>query len=158
MIQAKYDEKSKNKGYLLGILSNESLLETETEEINEISDRMEQIVSRREGMYGVSRKINPLQRLFSGHVLRDFDLRLTETKQQSYRKYLYTNRVFIYEGVMYQVIEDDGSDVIVAEEIQEDSRSEGNAIKRSGNTRKFAITALKSKIANQNEWGTCWIS
>lgn len=158
LIQAKYDEKSKNKGYLLGILSNESLLETETEEINEISDRMEQIVSRREGMYGVSRKINPLQRLFSGHVLRDFDLRLTETKQQSYRKYLYTNRVFIYEGVMYQVIEDDGSDVIVAEEIQEDSRSEGNAIKRSGNTRKFAITALKSKIANQNEWGTCWIS
>ena len=35
-------------------------------------------VSLSTGAYGVSRKVNPLQRIFSGHVLRDFDLRLVE--------------------------------------------------------------------------------
>ena len=35
-------------------------------------------VSLSTGAYGVSRKVNPLQRIFSGHVLRDFDLRLVK--------------------------------------------------------------------------------
>ena len=37
-----------------------------------------QYVSRTEGDYGVSKRIQPLQRLFSSHILRDFDLRLVE--------------------------------------------------------------------------------
>lgn len=35
-------------------------------------------VSRRIGAYGVSRAVSPLQRLFTGRVLRNFDLRLIE--------------------------------------------------------------------------------
>lgn len=37
-----------------------------------------QYVSRTEGDYGVSKRIQPLQRLFSSYILRDFDLRLVE--------------------------------------------------------------------------------
>ena len=40
----------------------------------------EQVVSRSSGMYGISRKINVLQRLFSCHTLRDFDLRLVDSE------------------------------------------------------------------------------
>lgn len=157
VIQAKYDEKPKNKGYLLGIPSNSYLLEAENNEVEVVLQRVEQIVSRTEGMYGVSRKISPLQRLFSGRVLRDFDLRLTETKQQSHRKKLYTGRVFQYEGVRYQIVEDDGSDIIVAEELKEGSRAKGKGIVLSGSKRKFAIEQLKSKIKSKSEWDTCWL-
>lgn len=158
LIQKKFEENAKNREYLLGLLSNNYMLEIEKNEIEEIPEKEYQNVSRREGGYGISRKISPLQRLFSGHVLRDFDLRLTETTQQSYRKFLYNNRVFMYEGTRYQVVEDDGSDIIIAKELQKGSRSKDNAINLTGNTRKFAITALKSKIKNQNEYDTYWIS
>ena len=40
-------------------------------------------VSRRTGIYGISRAVSPLQRLFTGHVLRDFDLRLIEVADKS---------------------------------------------------------------------------
>ncbi len=147
LIQAKYIEKSQNNGYLLGITSNNYLLESETYEVDDISQRMEQVVSRTDGMYGVSRKISPLQRLFTGRVLRDFDLRLTETKQQaSHRKKLYTGRVFNYEGIRYQIVEDDGGDIVIAEELQKGSRSKGKGIVLSGKRKKFAIENLKAKI------------
>lgn len=158
LIRKKYDEKLRDRGYLLGTPSNNNLLEIENDEMEGILEKEYQIVSRSEGMYGISRKINPIQRLFSGHVLRDFDLRLTETKQQPYRKFLYTNRVFMYEGIRYLVVEDDGSDIIVAEEFSEDSEAKGNEIKLIGNTRKFAITALRAKIKNKDEHDTYWIS
>ena len=32
-----------------------------------------------DSIYGLSRRINPLQRLFDGHVLRSFDVQLAET-------------------------------------------------------------------------------
>lgn len=51
-------------------------------ENNGISNEM-MLVSRTEGAYGVSRAINPLQRLFTGHVLRDFDLRLVEIADEN---------------------------------------------------------------------------
>lgn len=147
LIQAKYIEKSQNNGYLLSITSNNYLLESETYEVDDISQRMEQVVSRTDGMYGVSRKISPLQRLFTGRVLRDFDLRLTETKQQaSHRKKLYTGRVFNYEGIRYQIVEDDGGDIVIAEELQKGSRSKGKGIVLSGKRKKFAIENLKAKI------------
>ena len=147
LIQAKYIEKSQNNGYLLSITSNNYLLESETYEVDDISQRMEQVVSRTDGMYEVSRKISPLQRLFTGRVLRDFDLRLTETKQQApHRKNLYTGRVFNYEGIRYQIVEDDGSDIIVAEELQKGSMTKGKDIVLSGKRKKFAIENLKAKI------------
>ena len=147
LIQAKYIEKSQNNGYLLSTTSNNYLLESEIYEVNDISQRMEQVVSRTDGMYGVSRKISPLQRLFTGRVLRDFDLRLTETKQQaSHRKKLYAGRVFNYEGIRYQIVEDDGGDIVIAEELQKGSRSKGKGIVLSGKRKKFAIENLKSKI------------
>lgn len=157
LIQEKYDENLKSKGYLLGIPSESYLLEEESYEVEDISRRVEQIVSRTEGMYGVSRKISPLQRLFTGRVLRDFDLRLTETKQQSYRKHLYINRVFMYDGIEYQVVKDDGSDIIIAVELQDDSMSKGSAIRLTDNTRQFVVTELKAKIKNPNEWA-CWLN
>lgn len=160
-IRKKYDKAKKNTGYLLSMPSNNYLISSEENKISDITERKEQLVSRKDGMYGVSRKVNPLQRLFSGHVLRDFDLRLTETKQQAYRKYLYTDRMFMFEGVTYKVIEDNGCDIIIAEEVEgvnEDTEIDSNAITLTGKTRKFAISALKSKIASSNGWDTYWIT
>lgn len=158
LIRVKFEEKAMEKGYLLSSVSQNYLLETDNYEVEDISHRVEQLVSRKEGMYAVSRKISPLQRLFTGRVLRDFDLRLTETTQQTaHRKKLYEGRVFKYEGVRYQIIEDNGGDIVVAEELQKGSRSKGNGIRLSGNKRRFAIEELKSKIKKKDEWETYWI-
>lgn len=158
LIRAKFEEKAIEKGYLLSSVSQNHLLETENYEVEDISQRVEQLVSRKEGMYAVSRKISPLQRLFTGRVLRDFDLRLTETTQQNaHRKKLYEGRVFKYEGVRYQIIEDNGGDIVVAEELQKGSRSKGNGIRLSGNKRRFAVEELKAKIKKKDEWETYWI-
>lgn len=157
LIRKKYEEKAKTRGYLLGYDCRNSLLETESYEEENVSQQVEQIVSRKEGMYGVSRKINPLQRLFTGRVLRDFDLRLTETTQQiAHRKKLYKGRVFKYEGVRYQIVEDKGTDIVIAEELQKGSRSKGNNIRLSGKKKKFAIMELKAKI-KKNDGETYWI-
>lgn len=51
-------------------------------ENNVVSDEM-MVVSRVDGAYGVSRAVNPLQRLFTGHVLRDFDLRLIGAEDEN---------------------------------------------------------------------------
>lgn len=67
-------------------------------------------VSRRTGAYGVSRVINPLQRLFTGHVLRDFDLRLIEIEDESAtsRKVSMRGRVYVDRDINhYLVIHDD---------------------------------------------------
>ena len=58
--------------------SNSSFsLEEPKKEITSVDEEL-QYVSRTEGAYGVSKRIQPLQRLFSSHILRDFDLRLVE--------------------------------------------------------------------------------
>lgn len=162
-IRKKCIEKAKDKNCLLSVTSNSYLIESENTDIAEVSEREEQIVSRTDGMYGVSRKVNPLQRLFSGHVLRDFDLRLTETKQESYRTYSYENRIFVYDGVVYKIIKDDGSEMILAEEVQEteemfDSENDNYTITLTGKTKRFALSALKSKISNKNAYDTYWIT
>lgn len=158
LIREKYEEKANSRGYLLGSAFGNNYLETENYEVEDISQRVEQLVSRKEGMYGVSRKISPLQRLFTGRVLRDFDLRLTETVQKSaHRKKLYGGRVFRYEGVRYQIVEDNGGDIVVAEELQKGSRSKGKGIRLSGKKKKFAIEELKAKIKKKDEWETYWI-
>ena len=59
--------------------------------------------------YKVSKKVNQIQRLFSGHVLRDFDIRLAEIEDNGpqYRWYSYKGHVYeiLGEG-FYLVIED----------------------------------------------------
>lgn len=158
LIRKKYVKKINEKGYLLGSAFSNNLLEVENYEGEEILQRAEQLVSRKEGMYGVSRKISSLQRLFTGRVLRDFDLRLTETEQQfSHRKKLYVDRIFMYKGIRYQIVEDKGGDIVVAEELQEDSGFKGNGIRLSGERQKFMIEELKSKIKKKNEKETYWI-
>lgn len=97
LIRKKYEEQANISGYLLGSIFGSNLLETESYEVEELSQRTEQIVSLKEGMYKISRKISPLQRLFTGQVLRDFDLTLAETSQSPYRNKSYYGRVFKYE-------------------------------------------------------------
>ena len=106
----------------------------------------------------MSRKICPLQRLFSNHVLCDFDLRLTDTEQKiKHRKKLYTGNVFKYDGIRYQIIADDGGDIVVAEELEKGSRSKGNCIRLSGKRKNFSIEQLKAKINKKSEKHTYWM-
>ena len=53
-----------------------------------VTDGKERRVSISDGMYGMSRRINPLQRLFTGHVLRAFDLRLIDAKPGFENRYI----------------------------------------------------------------------
>ncbi len=155
-IMEMYNKRSKDETYLLSKISDGYLIEMEDNDL-EGGFGQEEIVSLKEGMYGVSRKISPLQRLFSGHVLRDFDLRLIETKLKPYRTYLYTNRLFVYEYKTYKVVEDDGSEIIIAEEVQGEAEEQPNEIVLTGKRRKFSITTLKNEIAKR-DWGTYWIT
>jgi hypothetical protein len=59
--------------------------------------------------------------------------------------------------VRYQIVEDEGGDIVVAEELQKGSRSKGKGIVLSGKRKKFAIEMLKAKIKNNNEGNTYWI-
>lgn len=131
---------------------------TEKDEIKDVLRRREKKVSRKEGFYDMSRKICPLQRLFSNHVLCDFDLRLTDTEQKiKHRKKLYTGNVFKYDGIRYQIIADDGGDIVVAEELEKGSRSKGNCIRLSGKRKNFSIEQLKAKINKKSEKHTYWM-
>lgn len=67
-------------------------------------------VSRRTGAYGLSRVISPLQRLFTGHVLRDFDLKLIEIDDENpiNRKVSLLGRVYMDKDFSaYLVIDDE---------------------------------------------------
>lgn len=79
-IQQQFNEKKLNQNYLLGKANETYLLETSDNDIVSNINMDEQVVSRSSGMYGISRKINVLQRLFSCHTLRDFDLRLVDSE------------------------------------------------------------------------------
>lgn len=71
----------------LNKITKSYLLDTSSTLVSE-QDK-EYIVSRSDGMYGISKKIAPLQRLFSCHVLRAFDLKLVEQQpsiQSNYKK------------------------------------------------------------------------
>ena len=129
-----------------------------------------QYVSRTEGMYGVSKKIQPLQRLFSGHILRDFDLRLIEDQLPSYRKKLYTGRVLCCGGELYLIVEDNGSDVITAEEMElpdnlaedidvwdEDVVIDKRWLIPTGHYRKFIVKELRNMISSKLCWETYWV-
>ena len=158
LIREKYEEKASHRGYMLASAGHYNLLADIGNELEDISTRAEDIVSRSEGFYEISRKISPLQRLFTGRVLRDFDLRLTETMQQTaHRKKLYEGRAFRYEGIRYLIIKDNGGDLVMAEELAKGSRTKGKGIRLSGNKRTFAIEELKVKIKRASEEDTYWL-
>ncbi len=142
-IKSEFQIKSKKSNYLLGHISNNYLLESDNNGVMKAINKI-QVVSRKDGMYGGSRKIGSLQRLFSGHVLRAFDLKLTESEQRPYRSNLYLDRKFVYRGTTYKVIEDTGCDIITAEELN------------SHSCRKFTVNELRSEIAKKNN-DTYWI-
>lgn len=151
-IKRLFERKAGQAECLLAQIWSNHLLIDEDREKDDILYYREKDISINSGIYRLSRKINPLQRLFTGHVLRDFDLRLTETKQDAYRTYSYLGREFMYEGGHYKIIEDDGSEIIVAREMED---NDGSLI---GEEHRFAITSLKSKFANENEFNTYWIT
>lgn len=99
-----------------------------------------------DGAYGVSRKISPLQRLFTGRVLRAFDLRLAETEQTPFRKNLLIGRRFYYDGYDYEVIEDTGRELIVARKLDDVSLNDQNQLVSQAETKSFAVIDIKDKI------------
>lgn len=72
-----YHKKRMQENYLIGKNDNTYLLGSLDLSNNALSIA-EQVVSRSNGMYGVSRKVKSLERLFTGHVLRDFDISLID--------------------------------------------------------------------------------
>ena len=88
-------------------LYNSSVLTTEKN--NNVLDELT-TVSRTIGAYGISRAISPLQRLFTGHVLRDFDLRLIEVENNDTQTRIMSlcGRVYVDGNYnKYLVIRDD---------------------------------------------------
>ena len=84
-------------------------------ENNDVVDEMI-AVSRTTGAYGVSRIVNPLQRLFTGHVLRDFDVRLIEIGNEGAtgRKLSMCGRVYRDENCQeYLVVRDDLGEFVI---------------------------------------------
>ena len=90
--------------------------------------------------------------------MRDFDIRLTETKQESHRKISLIGRKFRYDGIEYKVIEDDGSDIIVAEEKKKSRKSQKTEVQLA-NKKRFSVVELKAKIHSQSmtNWDTYWL-
>ena len=152
ILLSKFREKSEKSDYLLGRPLKNYLFKTE-----KMHDkaRVYQMNKEEKMIYKLSEKINSLQRIFSGHVLREFDLKLTESEQQPYRKYLYTNYLLMYEGIEYKIVEDNGGDVIVAEVVHVDS--ENKELILTGTTKKIAVFELKRRIRNQADRDTYWI-
>ena len=152
ILLSKFREKSEKSDYLLGRPLKNYLFKTE-----KMHDKAKvyQMNKEEKMIYKLSEKINSLQRIFSGHVLREFDLKLTESEQQPYRKYLYTNYLLMYEGIEYKIVEDNGGDVIVAEVVHVDS--ENKELILTGTTKKIAVFELKRRIRNQADRDTYWI-
>lgn len=126
-------------------------------------------VDTNDGAYGVSRKVGPLQRLFDKHVLKDFDMRLIESELPVCRKKSYASRLFVYNGALYKIVQDDLTDVITAEEqdfhdnvkndivIDEDLIVDSRWLKPTGRCRTFVLKDLKYKIANKNNLEVYWV-
>lgn len=156
LLLAKYKSQNNNPKYLLHINNEINLLETDFFCSIDSIDKTYS-VSRSKGIYGVSRKINALQRLFDNHVLRDFNLSQTKTKPKSFRQYLYLNRKFYYEGNDYIIIEDDGGEFIKAAKILNYGIGRNKKTVLSKDLIQFSISDLKKKIHNKNDafWLTC---
>lgn len=163
-IKKNYQKKKKQNDFLLSHFSDKKQMQIEDGTHSDYVFSEMSTVSRSSGMYEVSRRINPLQRLFSNHVLRDFDLALTESKQNAFRKFSYVNRVFMFRGVQYKVVEDDGTEFIVVEEYTEQkysipgSKKKATEIVPTGKLKKFSITFLKKTMAGRRAAEAYWLN
>lgn len=78
-LKNEYNKNKTDKNYTLGLKTNSNLLDLSENKPIVYGEDI-QTVSRSEGMYGLSRRINPLQKLFSGRVLRDYNSNLAKTE------------------------------------------------------------------------------
>lgn len=158
LIQQKYNSKAGQSGYLLSTMTDKSMIDTSLESDSfVVSNEPLQFVSRSEGMYGISRKVSPLQCLFEGHVLRNFDISLVETKPKPFRQTLYNGKRFRYDSTEYVVVEDDGTEMIVAEIVDEKATNKMGSLQLTGVRENFSITALKSIFSKEYSWRYGWI-
>ncbi len=148
-----YKQRAMSENYLLAMKTNKHFFNVDEVIKQQISEIEEQEVDIKGGMYGVSRKVNALQRLFTGRVLRGFDIRLTETKQKAYRKQLYKGSILVYDGIKYIIIEDNGGDIITAQRMPTNKRTKSN---KEELTKNFAILQLKKEIADDKYHRTYW--
>ena len=105
-------------------------------------------VSRRTGAYGVSRAVSPLQRLFTGHVLRDFDLRLIEVEDEhtQARKRSLCGRVYRDRDYNeYLVIQDDLGEFI-------------RLLDYEGNETVMTIQKIRSSMTGDSYYRACWVT
>ena len=157
IIQEKYNQKSANSQYLLASIHDKQLIESYEQKTAEITSDKLVPVSRTGKIYGLSRNINQLQRLFSGHVLRLFDLSLTETSPQSFRHTLYNGKRFIYDFTEYVVVEDNGTEMIVAEIVDVEATNKTGSLQSTGVRESFSITALKNAFSKGESWRYSWV-
>ena len=102
-------------------------------------------VSRTDGAYGVSRAVSPLQRIFTGHVLRDFDLGLMDSEDPSPRKRLksWFGRIYgDYDLKDYLVVGDNLGDFVTL---------------MGTNGKKSTVSVIKMKSVIQRK-KACWIT
>ena len=93
------------------------------------------------GAYKLSRDVAPLQRLFSKHVLRDFDARLAELDDGSAarRTKSMAGRVFKDEfGMMWLIVGDDLGEFV-------------DALDQDGKERRVTVLALRKLVATQGD-------
>ncbi|WP_302718217.1 hypothetical protein [uncultured Senegalimassilia sp.] len=111
----------------------------------EALERAEMIkVDLKHGAYKLSRNVAPLQRLFSGHVLRDFDPRLAEVDDESTprRKRSMLGRAFVDEfGTEHLIVEDDLGEVITA-------------LSEDGRRMRVTVLALRRLVRGGGRWVT----
>ena len=158
LIQQKYNSKAGQSGYLLSMMTDKSMIDTSLESDSfVVSNEPLQFVSRSEGMYGISRKVSPLQCLFEGHVLRNFDISLVETKPKPFRHTLYNGKRFRYDFTEYIVVEDDGTEMIVAEIVDVEATNKTGSLQLTGVRENFSITALKNIFSKEYPWRYGWI-
>ena len=98
-------------------------------------------VSRSEGPYEASRKINPLQRLFTGRVLRDFDVSLTEIQNSDTkkRKKSYLGCLCYLRDVRCLITKDDLMEILELTEL------------KSGKTHVMSLTEFRADIARTSQ-------
>lgn len=139
-------EKSTTECDALALRGNTMLVSSENSTISD--ETME--VSRRDGAYGASRIINPLQRLFTGHVLRSFDSTLIGADDKNttvHRRRSMQGRVYRRYGIGkgFLVIRDDLGEFVTLLDME-------------GNESVASILKLRSStyggVYAKGEWAT----
>lgn len=155
-IKKLYESKFITSDCLLSRVSDKFILEGDA--YDELKEGFELLcyVSRIDGSYGISKKISPLQRIFDKHVLREFDLRLTETKQVAYREYSYEGSRFEYDFDVYEIVKDDGTDIIWGQRV---NNEQNNEIEIKRERKPFSIVDIEKKCKSNSyaNVGTNWI-